>query len=116
MAQLETVMGCVAYALGCFPSGAEIRRAKIELLDVTPESVYMVIKSTEFLLSYMSEREIALYRRQICACMLSAVSYRIALPVKEYNALGYFLCPRCHAPFEREYQKYCDRCGQHLRW
>lgn len=116
MSELETVMRCVAYALGLFPSDAEIRRAKKELLNVTPKSVNMVIKSTEFLLPYMSEREIALYKRQVCVCMLSAVNYRIALPVKEHNALGYYICPRCRTPLERNYQKYCDRCGQHLRW
>ncbi len=28
----------------------------------------------------------------------------------------YPLCPRCDLPLEREYQNYCDRCGQCLDW
>lgn len=26
------------------------------------------------------------------------------------------ICPRCNRTLEREYQSYCDRCGQHLSW
>ncbi|MBQ7975211.1 MAG: hypothetical protein IJ300_05950 [Clostridia bacterium] len=29
---------------------------------------------------------------------------------------GYPICPRCCSTFEREYQEFCDRCGQHLKW
>lgn len=28
----------------------------------------------------------------------------------------YPVCPRCKRTFEREYQKFCDRCGQRLAW
>lgn len=28
----------------------------------------------------------------------------------------YPLCPRCGIAMEREYQNYCDRCGQRLGW
>ena len=28
----------------------------------------------------------------------------------------YPICPRCKMTFEREYQKFCDRCGQCLHW
>lgn len=28
----------------------------------------------------------------------------------------YPICPRCRRTFEREYQNYCDRCGQSLNW
>lgn len=28
----------------------------------------------------------------------------------------YWICPNCKTSFEREYQKYCDRCGQKLKW
>lgn len=28
----------------------------------------------------------------------------------------YWICPNCKTSFEREYQKYCDRCGQKLEW
>ncbi len=26
------------------------------------------------------------------------------------------VCPRCNCSLEREYQAFCDRCGQHLLW
>lgn len=26
------------------------------------------------------------------------------------------VCPRCHCNMEREYQSFCDRCGQKLNW
>jgi len=56
--------------------------------------------------------------------LLSAVTYRRSMPVTEYTLYretfgsesAYFLCPRCDITMEREYQAYCDRCGQHLSW
>ena len=29
---------------------------------------------------------------------------------------SYPLCPRCVLPMQREYQAFCDRCGQALSW
>ena len=29
---------------------------------------------------------------------------------------GYPLCPRCNFGVEREYQNYCEVCGQRLSW
>ena len=26
------------------------------------------------------------------------------------------VCPQCHCSMEREYQSFCDRCGQRLNW
>lgn len=26
------------------------------------------------------------------------------------------ICPRCDCTLDREYMKYCDRCGQRLSW
>ena len=28
----------------------------------------------------------------------------------------YPLCPRCALPMEREYQRFCEHCGQALDW
>ncbi len=33
-----------------------------------------------------------------------------------YGDTGYPVCPNCKATMEREFQRYCDRCGQHLEW
>lgn len=32
------------------------------------------------------------------------------------DKFGYPICPRCGSPLDREYQAYCDRCGQYLSW
>ena len=32
------------------------------------------------------------------------------------NLFTYPLCPRCAFPMEREYQRFCDHCGQALDW
>ena len=29
---------------------------------------------------------------------------------------AYPLCPRCKLTLDREYQRFCDRCGQRLDW
>ena len=29
---------------------------------------------------------------------------------------GFAVCPRCRGSLEREYQTFCDRCGQRLDW
>lgn len=50
--------------------------------------------------------------------------YRIPLSITEYvlyqDTFGmetvYFYCPRCNITLERDYQAYCDRCGQRLNW
>lgn len=49
-----------------------------------------------------------------------AVSYRMPLAVtkiREFTISGcYPVCPRCDNSLDREYQAYCDRCGQKLGW
>lgn len=52
---------------------------------------------------------------------IDAISYRIALPVTkivQYPTYGYCypLCPRCKNSMEREYMRFCDRCGQKINW
>lgn len=50
-----------------------------------------------------------------------ALAFRIPMPVtavRVFSGAGaaYPVCPQCHRTFEREYQAYCDRCGQCLSW
>ena len=41
----------------------------------------------------------------------------IVAEIKELGNCGYFpICPRCDCTMEREYQSFCDRCGQMLNW
>lgn len=48
------------------------------------------------------------------------LSYRLPMPVKECIAYAnndvFPICPKCGNVLEREYQAYCDRCGQKLGW
>ncbi len=48
------------------------------------------------------------------------LSYRLPLFVTEcfilQNKYSYPICPRCRITLEREYQCFCDRCGQALDW
>lgn len=48
------------------------------------------------------------------------LSYRFPLLVKEkfilQNKYVYPVCPRYKTTLEREYQCFCDRCGQALDW
>lgn len=50
----------------------------------------------------------------------AALGYRQPMAVRElarYGSGGLFpVCPRCGSAMEREYQNYCDRCGQRLSW
>lgn len=49
-----------------------------------------------------------------------AISYRTPLVVDSMLVLDCGLassiCPRCDITLDREYQSYCDRCGQKLSW
>lgn len=49
-----------------------------------------------------------------------AMSYRKAVKIKEVavfrNGSSFPVCPQCKQTLEREYQAYCDRCGQKLTW
>ena len=51
-------------------------------------------------------------------------SYRVRMSVTKetslwdtvYGCTEYPICPRCNSSLDREYQNYCDRCGQALDW
>ena len=48
------------------------------------------------------------------------LSYRIDMSVTHYERFQYDIlcpvCPRCAKCLDREYQRYCDSCGQKLNW
>ena len=54
----------------------------------------------------------------------TAESYRFPIPVTEVfyyvdslaGPTTYPICPRCHTTISREFQSFCDRCGQALNW
>lgn len=65
----------------------------------------------------MSSRKVPESKRR------SAISYRTPMEVSTIRVLGrgtgaasYPVCPKCECTLEREYQLFCDRCGQALNW
>lgn len=52
--------------------------------------------------------------------LLEGYSYRIPRRITDIclycNGDAYAQCPRCRIPLDRDYQPYCDRCGQALDW
>lgn len=52
--------------------------------------------------------------------LLSAEAFRCPMYVSQAllfrNGDIFPICPRCQITLEREYQKFCDRCGQALNW
>ena len=58
--------------------------------------------------------------RQRKPSRIAAYLYRVPLPVTEVMVYGdgdsYPVCPRCDCTLDREYMRFCDRCGQRLFW
>lgn len=50
----------------------------------------------------------------------SYLSYRIPRPVASIRRIKsgaeHPICPRCRISMNREYMRFCDRCGQALAW
>ena len=53
--------------------------------------------------------EALLHRRPMCVIVVRRYSFCPELST-------YPLCPSCNLPMEREYQRFCDHCGQALDW
>lgn len=51
---------------------------------------------------------------------MDVVSYRMPRSVRQVfrtqSGEIYPVCPRCDCTLDREYMRFCDRCGQKLRW
>lgn len=51
---------------------------------------------------------------------LAAYTYRTPMLILDtaiyVSGDVYAKCPRCRVPLERDFQSYCDRCGQALDW
>ena len=52
--------------------------------------------------------------------LVATFRYRIPLLVTAILLLpsgdSYPICPRCDCSIDREYMRFCDRCGQRLGW
>jgi hypothetical protein len=55
----------------------------------------------------------------IADVFLAVLSYRTPMRIREMLVLSwtsYYRCPRCEKTLDREFMRYCDRCGQCLDW
>ena len=59
----------------------------------------------------------------IPSALWQELSFREPMPVTQiryfrypYGVTGFPVCPQCGVTMEREYQSFCDRCGQRLEW
>ena len=43
-------------------------------------------------------------------------SRRVEKIIRLPNGFCFPVCPRCQVSLEREYSRFCDRCGQRLSW
>ena len=120
MSRLETMMMLLAQSIGFSPSQAEVRGAKSDLIYVPEDTVVDLSKRILARVRVTSDSEIIWLTKNIHLLMLGAMSYRIKMPIREcrMTARGYVysICPRCHTTLDRDYQSFCDRCGQHLDW
>lgn len=115
MAKIEILMLAVSRMLGFRPGPAELRAARAELDNVPPEAVEDLSASVRGVVWFLPDREIRWISGHLYLLMLSAINYRVKMPV-EQKRRNHVCCPRCFSLLEREYQMYCDRCGQHLDW
>lgn len=109
-------------------------KGKIGLLERTQKRNKTAKPPSSGRVSHMAEREFQILLTPgsplprwvafLFRNVLHFAKYRIPLRVTEYilykESYGfesaYFICPRCDITMEREYQAYCDRCGQRLDW
>ena len=83
-----------------------------ERIDILQFSLRPNGKPSPFLLLFLVKK------------LYDLAAYRHPRQVREYvlyqstfgNASAFFLCPRCDLTLDREYQAFCDRCGQCLNW
>ena len=66
------------------------------------------VTPNELLLTQNEQEELA-YRSPM---RINAVRGYRSFPADD----SYPVCPRCDSTLDREYQKFCDRCGQYLDW
>lgn len=121
MMTVDQMMLVIARQLGFEPNRAEIQAARrIELSNVPPGPLAEITAVLNLHVPDLPAQTRLRLSRDLNIMMLSAINYRVQMPIRDsWIAPGgtrYYICPRCHIPLDREYQAYCDRCGQHLGW
>lgn len=52
----------------------------------------------------------------LCAQQLYRLPMRVNRILVYESGAAYPVCPQCERTLDREYQSFCDRCGQRLSW
>ena len=111
------IMRSIAQSLSTNPSWAEIHESRRDINRIPASTVRIIIQQLTDVQPKMSMSRLNM---EIGKMLLCAVSYRIRMPVTEMleyaDNAGYYVCPRCKTTMQREFQRYCDRCGQALDW
>ena len=86
----------------------------VEILEILREKN---VKATFFVIGRTDEDSLNLMKEIVEE---GAISYRTPMEVTRILKLKsgnlYPVCPRCKITVDREYMKFCDRCGQRLDW
>ena len=86
------------------------RKRIIEIVDDITDDEFEELKNS---IPKLIKKEV------IIVSIMTATKQQAALvtdAVVFSNHNTYFQCPYCQKTLEREYQHYCDRCGQQLKW
>lgn len=61
-----------------------------------------------------------LFGRNFCIrLILEAAQFQVPMRITElmvFPNTSFYVCPNCKITLEREYSRFCDRCGQRLDW
>lgn len=89
--------------------GRIIRKKSCPTMKVFQKICNGFKKTPNQMLKVKNNDEELLYREYLV--VTTAIDYEFS---KGHSV--YAVCPRCEITIEREYQSFCDRCGQRLDW
>lgn len=105
-----------------------MRRAGGHAAACMPERFFFLAYPDAYAIAVAGERKISmgidrLEAQKLGQELLQELDFRICRPVTAVQCLrlnnrmtSFPICPKCGCTFEREYQSFCDRCGQRLDW
>ncbi len=87
-------------------------------MAVTENTTHRKIRKVS---KYKRERRVSILGNYRIDCKILVEYTMLPLEVREVQIFSpskwsYPVCPNCGITMEREYQHFCDRCGQKLAW
>lgn len=69
---------------------------------------------------YLSTQGSSFIPGEVWQAVALAVSYRVEMRISKVmrfpGGYGAYVCPRCSVTLDKDFQAFCDRCGQKLNW